>query len=97
MEIIELLQQDLASNYHDLDDEVISNMVDHYKMIASDASNRYKEDEKLIPYIYLAVKESYLRRGVEGTSSSNEGGLSYSYIDIEEKLRKDVRNIRVIR
>lgn len=97
MGIIEKLKKDLASNYHEKDDEVIEEMVEHYSLIASDASNRKKTDEKLIPYIFIAVKEAFLRRGDEGTNSSSEGGLNYSYIDIEEKLRKDVRTIRVIK
>lgn len=97
MIITELLKADLGSNYHDSDDEVIECMITHYTMIASDTSNRKKNDERLIPYVYTAVKEAYIRRGNEGTSSSSEGGLNYAYIDIEEKLRKDVRAIRVIR
>lgn len=97
MNIIELLKKDLASNYRDTNDKVISGMIEHYFSIASDASNRKKNDEKLIPYVYLAVKSAYLRRGDEGTNSSNEGGLSYSYIDIEQKLKKDVKSIRVIK
>lgn len=92
---IKKLKKDLADNYHDTDDEVITSMYEHYLSIASDTSNRKKTDEKLIPYVFNAVKESYLKRGDEGKNSSNEGGLSSSYIDIEEKLRKDVLSIRV--
>lgn len=97
MDIIESLKKDLADNYHDKEDEVIKEMLKHYSMIASHASNRKVNDEKLIPYIFNAVKEAYLRRGDEGTNSSNTGGLLSSYVDIEEKLRKDVRSIRIIR
>lgn len=97
MSMIDLLKKDLADNYHDKDDVVINNMIDHYSMIASNASNRKKDDKVLEPYIFLAVKEAYLRRGDEGTTASNEGGLSSSYIDIEEKLIRDIRSKRVIR
>lgn len=97
MDIIEKLKKDLADNYHEKDDEVIKETYKHYSMIASNASNRKVNDTKLIPYIFTAVKSAFLRRGDEGTNSSNEGGLSSSYIDIEEKLRKDVRSIRVIK
>ena len=93
-DIIEMLKSDLATNYHDEDEEVISNFYTLYSGIASNTSNRKKDDELLIPYIYTAVKEAYLRRGDEGTQSTNEGGLSASYIDIEEKLRNDTRCIR---
>jgi len=51
-------------------------------------------DEKLIPYIVEAVVSAYLRRGDEGSSSSTEGSLSTTYVDIEQKLAKDVRAIR---
>lgn len=43
-----------------------------------------KDDEKLYPYVYKAVKSAYLLRGDEGSSSSTEGSLSTSYEDIEE-------------
>lgn len=92
--IIEMLTKDLANNYHEEDVEVITNLYTLYSGIASNTSNRKKDDELLIPYIYTAIKEAYLRRGDEGTSSTNEGGLSASYIDIEEKLRNDTRSIR---
>lgn len=95
MDIIDLLKADLADNYHSENDDVIEEMIKHYSKIASHASNRKENDEELIPYIVTAVKSAYLRRGDEGSSSSNEGGLSSSYIDIEEKLRKDCLTIRV--
>lgn len=93
-EIIDRLKKDLANNYHAEDQEVITNFYTLYSGIASDTSNRNKDDELLMPYIYTAVKEAYLRRGDEGTQSTNEGGLSASYIDIEEKLRRDTKCIR---
>ena len=92
--IIEMLKKDLANNYHEEDVEVITNLYTLYSGVASNTSNRKKEDELLIRYIYTAVKEAYLRRGDEGTSSTNEGGLSASYIDIEEKLKKDTLSVR---
>lgn len=95
MDIIEMLKKDLDINYHDTDDEIVTMLTEHYLQIASDASNRKITDEKLIPYVFKAVKSAYLRRGDEGSTSSNEGGLSSSYIDIEEKLRKDVLSIRL--
>ena len=92
--MIEKLKNDLASNYHEVNDSVLKNLVNLYTKIASDTSNRNEYDEKLEPYIYNSVKEAYIRRGDEGSSSSSEGGLSNSYVDIEEKLRKDVLSIR---
>lgn len=95
--MVEKVKKDLADNYHESSDEVITELIERYTGIASDASNRKKTDEKLTPYIFTAVKEAYLRRGDEGSTSSNEGGLSSSYVDIEEKLRKDVLAIRIPR
>lgn len=94
VETLKKLEKDLANNYHEEDLEVITALYEIYSGIASATSNRKKEDELLIPYIYTAVKEAYLRRGDEGALSTNEGGLSASYIDIEEKLRNDTRSIR---
>ncbi len=93
MEMIELLKKDLADNYHD-DDDVLQEYIRIYSDIASHASNRESKDPLITSYVYTAVKEAYIRRGDEGSSSSNEGGLSSSYIDIEEKLRKDCLAIR---
>lgn len=88
---------DLGVNFKNGDDSIIENYIELYSSIASDNSNRKIDDTKLYPYIYTAVKEAYLRRGDEGSSSSTEGSLSTSYVDIEEKLAKDVRKVRVIK
>ena len=62
--------------------------------IASNASNRELSDIKLVPYVNTAVVMAYLRRGKEASSSNSEGGLSDSFLDIEEKLKKDIKSIR---
>lgn len=87
----------LSTNYKSGDDKIIEDYINDYSLIASHNSNRKKDDEKLYPYIIKAVVEAYLRRGDEGSSSASEGSISASYIDIEEKLAKDVRAIRVIK
>lgn len=91
------LKNDLSVNFKSGDDSILSDFIDDYISIASNNSNRHKDDEKLYPYVYNAVKSAYLRRGDEGSSSATEGSLSTSYADIEEKLAKDVRAIRVIK
>lgn len=91
------LKSDLSVNFKDGDDSILSDFIDDYISIASNNSNRRKDDEKLYPYVYNAVKSAYLKRGDEGSSSATEGSLSTSYIDIEEKLAKDVRTIRVMK
>lgn len=93
-EMIEQLTKDLDVNYIKTDEDILSYLIDNYMSIASDYSNRSKDDEKLIPYVYTAVKSAYLRRGNEELISGNEGGISSNYLDIEEKLKKDVLAIR---
>ena len=95
--MFERLKKDISVNFKVGDDSVLSDFIDDYISIASHNSNRKENDNKLYPYVYEAVKEAYLRRGDEGSSSSTEGSLSTSYVDIVEKLKKDVRTIRVIR
>lgn len=93
-EMIGQLIKDLDVNYINTNKDILSRFIDNYMSIASDYSNRSKDDEKLIPYIYNAVKSAYLRRGNEELKSGNEGGISSNYLDIEEKLKKDVLAIR---
>lgn len=95
-DFVEKLKKDLSENYHEENDEVLEEYLNHYLQIASDSSNRAVSDKKIIPYVYSAIKSSFIRRGDEGKSSSSEGGISSSYIDIEEKLRKDIREIRLL-
>lgn len=95
--MLDRLKKDLSVNFKNGDDSVLSDFIDDYISIASNNSNRRKDDEKLYPYVYNAVKSAYLKRGDEGSSSSTEGSQSTSYIDIEEKLAKDVRAVRVVK
>ena len=88
---------DLGVNFKSGDDSIIDEFISLYSSIASNNSNRKKDDDKIYPYIFGAVKSAYIRRGDEGSSSSTEGSLATSYIDIEEKLAKDVRAVRVVR
>lgn len=95
--MLDRLKKDLSVNFKNGDDSILSDFIDDYISIASNNSNRRKDDTKLYPYVYNAVKSAYLKRGDEGSSSSTEGSLSTLYIDIEEKLAKDVRAIRVMK
>jgi hypothetical protein len=95
--MLKRLKDDLSVNFKTGDDSILSDFIDDYISIASNNSNRSKNDEKLYPYVYKAVKSAYLLRGDEGSSSSTEGSLSTSYEDIEEKLAQKVRSIRVMK
>ncbi len=93
---VEKLKKDLSENYHEENDDILNDYFNLYLQIASNSSNRAVSDEKILPYVYTAIKSTFIRRGDEGKSSSSEGGLSSSYIDIEDKLRKDIREIRLL-
>ena len=92
--LVEIIILQLGDHYNKADEDVISNFVDYYLEIASNTSNRELSDNKLIPYVNTAVVMAYLRRGKEASSSNSTGGLSDSFLDIEEKLKKDIKSIR---
>ena len=52
---IDKIIADLGANYKD-DKEVLSEILEEVSSIASDISNRQKNDEKLFPYIKKATK-----------------------------------------
>lgn len=81
---------DLGANYKEDNTEVIKDILEEVTSIASNISNRRKDDKDLFPHIKRAVKAIYLCRGAEGTNSRNEGSISSSYEDIIEKLRNDI-------
>ncbi len=95
--MLEEIKRQLGINYRN-DDLTIIDLLKSYTSVALNISNRVTE-KGLEPYIIKAVLEHYMRMGNEGLSSSNEAGISYSYIDIEEKLRKDIikNGMRVIK
>lgn len=86
---IDKIIADLGANYKE-DKEVLEEVLEEVSSIASDISNRKKNDTKLFPYIKQAVKAIYLSRGAEGLTSRNEGSISSSYEDIIKKLRNDI-------
>ena len=86
---IDKIIADLGANYKD-DKNVLKEILEEVNSIASDISNRQKDDEKLFPYIKRAVKALYLSRGAEGLTSRNEGSISTSFENITDKLRNDI-------
>lgn len=86
---IEKIVADLGANYKE-DEEVLTDILEEVSSIASDISNRPKNDEKLFPYVKKATKAIYLSRGAEGLTSRNEGSISTSFEDIIDKLRNDI-------
>lgn len=95
--MLEEIKNRLGANYIDNTDDIIVDIIKDVTSIATNFSNRESTDEKLIPYIKKAVVSEYLQRGAEGLLSRNEGGISSSFNDIEEKLKKDLLQIRIIK
>lgn len=88
--MLEQIKKRLGANYQEDTDEVIQDIIDDITPIACHISNRKKDDIDLVPYIKKAVVSEYNARGAEGLLSRNEGSVSSSFIDIEEKLRNDI-------
>ena len=88
-ENIDKIIADLGPNYKN-DKDVLEDILEQVSSIASDISNRQKEDAKLFPYIKKAVKSEYLARGAEGMASKTEGSMSSSFEDIVDKLRNNI-------
>ena len=76
---IDKIVADLGANYKE-DEEVLTDILEEVSSIASDISNRQKNDEKLFPYIKKATKAIYLSRGSEGLSSRN--AVSYTHLTL---------------
>lgn len=95
--MLDKIKARLGANYIEGTDEIIEDIIYDMTLIASDASNRKKNDEKLLPYIKKAVISEYNERGAEGLLSRNEGSISSAFNDIEKKLRTDVTTIRVFK
>ena len=95
--MLDEIKRQLGVNYRN-DDLTLIDLLKSYTSVALNISNRVTE-AGLEPYIIEAVVEHYLRLGNEGLGSSNEAGISYSYIDIEQKLRNDIikNGMRVIK
>lgn len=88
-ENIDKIIADLGANYKN-DKDVLEDILEQVSSIASDISNRTKDNEKLFPYIKKAVKSEYIARGAEGLTSRSEGSMSSSFEDIIDKLRNNI-------
>lgn len=90
VEKLDKIIADLGANYREKDEEVLYEILEDISSIASDISNRKKDDEELFPYIKKAVKAEYNTRGAEGLLSRSEGSISSQYEDIIEKMRNNI-------
>lgn len=94
--MVEIIKKELGDNYRN-DIDTLNNLFDDYMQIATNTSGRKELDDKINPYVKTAVKSAYLRLGNEGSSSASEGSLSSSYVDIEDKLKKDASSVRILK
>ena len=88
--MLDKIIRDLGANYNEDDYVVLEDIISEVSSIASDISNRDKNDEKLYPYIKRAVKAEYNQRGAEGLLSRAEGSISSQFEDIIEKMRNNI-------
>lgn len=85
--------RDLGDNYNDTDKKVLEDILDEATTNALFISNRVSnlENIKLLSSeIKKYVKAVYLQRGVEDVKSQSQSGLSSTYQDAYEKMRKDI-------
>lgn len=85
--------RDLGDNYNDTDKKVLEDILDEATTNALFISNRVRnlENIKLLSSeIKKYVKAVYLQRGTEDVKSQSQSGLSSTYQDAYEKMRKDI-------
>lgn len=88
--MLEEIKRRLGENYIEDTNEVIMDLIEEITSIASDISNRSKNDSKLYPYVKKAVVAEYLARGAEGMTSKSEGSQSSSFEDTIDKMRNNI-------
>ncbi len=94
--IINSIISRLGIEYRD-DRKVVEDLYNDYLKIAASESNRLKNDEELIPYVKKAVIAAYLLIGSEGEKTTNYGAMTTTNVDVEEKLKNDVKSIRILK
>lgn len=87
---LEKIKTDLGANFKETDNELLKEIHEEISSIASNISGLEETDNRLFPLIKEAVKATYLARGAEGLASRNEGGISSTFNNIIDKLKKDI-------
>ena len=85
--------RDLGDNYNDTDKKVLDDILNDATTNALFISNRVRnlENIKLLSSeIKGYVKTVYLQRGTEDVKNQSQNGLSSTYQDAYEKMRKDI-------
>jgi hypothetical protein len=97
--MLEEIKTDLGANFKTGDDSILTKYINDLTVIALSISNKATLDAGVTYFVKEAVKSAYLKRGNEGTSSSSEGSLSSSYLDIKEEMRNNIikSSLRILR
>ncbi len=87
------IKRDLADNFREGDEAILKKLIDEVTTDALSISNRQETDENieiLSIYIKQCVKELYLQRGAEGSTSFSDAGKSTSFVDPLEQMRVNI-------
>ena len=89
--MLEIIKMELADNYHEGDEAVLQNLIDRVTTDALSISNRVRNTNGILDSnIIKCVKEMYLQRGAEGSNSLSDGGVSTSFNNPKETMRKEI-------
>lgn len=94
------IENDLSENYDKTDikeREILRKIVNRVLKIASNFTNRKKDDPKLEPYVVDCIKAIYIKRGDEDKDAMSEGGESYTYKNAVKEMKKDLVSIRKLK
>lgn len=83
----------LGANFQQGTENVLEDIAEDITPIAFSISNRRQTEEnlnKLYPFIKKAIISEYIARGTEGMLARAEGSVSNTYIDIIDKMEKDI-------
>ena len=88
--MLEQIIRQLGDNYNRNDNQVLIDLIDTITYSALSFTNRTETDEEINNCIKRCVIASYLQRGGEGTTSTNELGKSASFYDPIERMQQEL-------
>lgn len=89
--MLERIKVDLADNFRKGDESVLLDLISMVTTDALSISNRkVNKDGILDSNIIKCVKEMYLQRGSEGSKSLSDSGVSTSFDNPKETMRKEI-------
>jgi hypothetical protein len=79
------------------DEELLSALLQSAEEEILSQTNRTKLNDRLSPYVRKWALIAYNRMGMEGESSRSGGGISSSFVEIPEDIRKAIEENRLLR